>query len=494
MRQEILRMERVTCEEHDVTQLEEFNLQIYRGEIMGLLPINAHGLSAFLSLLQTNLPIRDGYIYYCEERVNSWRGARKTPNRIAVISERSCLVEGLTVADNVFVIRQGFRQRLIHTRFLRRQLEPFLKNIGMDISADSYVERLTTFERVVVEILKAVIMEHRLIVLNEIGTLISDTELQKLHGIVRYYSGKGFSFLYIGPHFEEMSQVCDRVALLSHGRIQKILKGAELVKEDLREYTQEYDRMVRTHLESCSLKSRKGELLLRIDDITSGPVRHMSLDIYAGECVTLQHLDNEVYQEVLRLLGGETCQEEGSFWLNGQRTDLFGNRDIAVIQELPTRSMLFGSMSYLDNLCMGLAQRIPNIWSDHHIRDSIRKEYGPILGEDVFYTSVEKLSERQKYQLVYIRILLQRPKIVFCIQPFKGADLPHRMRIWKLLEMLLDKGIAVAILTLNLADSISLAERLLRIGNGGAVEEITRDNFGSLSSTVPWRYLYREEN
>lgn len=313
MRQEILRMERVTCEDHGVTQLEEFNLQIYSGEIMGLLPINAHGLSAFLNLLQTNLPIQDGYIYYCEERVNSWRESRKTPNRITIITARSCLVEGLTVTDNIFVIRQGFRQRLIHSQFLKGQLEPFLREIGMDISADSYVEKLTTFERVVVEILKAVIMKHRFIVLNEIGALISDTELQKLHKIVKYYAGLGFSFLYIGPHYEEISQVCDRVALLSHGRIQKVLGGEELENENLGEYTQEYDRMVRAHLENGGLKPEKRELLLRIEDMTSGPIRHMSFDIYAGECVTLQYLDNEVYQEVLRLLGDGKRQEKGSF-------------------------------------------------------------------------------------------------------------------------------------------------------------------------------------
>lgn len=105
---------------------------------------------------------------------------------------------------------------------------------------------------------------------------------------------------------------------------------------------------------------------------------------------------------------------------------------------------------------------------------------------------IEELSEKQKYQLVYMRVLLQKPKIVFCVQPFKGADLSHRMFIWKLLEMMLDKGITVVILALNLADSISLAERLVQVGSGGFAEEITRDQFGSLAGDAPWRYLYRE--
>lgn len=71
MKKEIFRMERVTYKEEDMIKLEDFNLQIYQGEIMGMLPLNSHGLSAFLRLLQTNLPIFDGYVYYHGEKINS---------------------------------------------------------------------------------------------------------------------------------------------------------------------------------------------------------------------------------------------------------------------------------------------------------------------------------------------------------------------------------------------------------------------------------------
>lgn len=71
MRKEIFRMERVTYKEAEITRLEDFNLQIYEGEIMGMVPFNGFGMAAFLELLQTNLPIYDGYIYYNGELVNS---------------------------------------------------------------------------------------------------------------------------------------------------------------------------------------------------------------------------------------------------------------------------------------------------------------------------------------------------------------------------------------------------------------------------------------
>ena len=68
MKEEIFRMERVTYISGGNTQLEDFNLQLYKGEIMGINPINGHGLLGFLQLLQANLPLYDGYVYYCGEK------------------------------------------------------------------------------------------------------------------------------------------------------------------------------------------------------------------------------------------------------------------------------------------------------------------------------------------------------------------------------------------------------------------------------------------
>lgn len=110
MKQEIFRMERVTYLEQEIMLLEDFNLQIYRGEIMGMIPVNAHGMTAFLKLLQNNLPLYDGYIYYGGEKINSWKESKKQTNRISIIEGKSRLVENMTVLDNIFVLRQSFGQ------------------------------------------------------------------------------------------------------------------------------------------------------------------------------------------------------------------------------------------------------------------------------------------------------------------------------------------------------------------------------------------------
>ena len=493
MRKELFRMEPVTYKEAEVTKLEDFNLQIYEGEIMGLVPINNHGRMGLLKLLQNNLPVYDGYIYYNGERVNSWKGAVQESNKISIIQAENSLVESMSITDNIFVLRSGFRQEIIRTGLLKRQLKPFLKEIGMNIPADVRVERLTVFERVVVELLRAVVAGNHLIVINEIGVLISNEELEKFYEILRHYTKKGYSFLYISPHVEECAGICDRLAILFNGHIQRIIQKEAFADEMLRVYPVEYDRMVRYHLENRKKDTGNGEELLRWQYNSEEAEKGFLLTVKRGECLVVQFQERKLLQELLRTMSGDRPYEKGSAFIEGRETDFVGDSRVAIVQELPTKTMIFPELDYIDNLCIALSQRMSKIWNSSRIRRSIRQEYKEFLGDEVFDMQVEDLNERQKYQLVYARIFLQKPRIVFCVSPFQGADLSHRMRIWKILEKILDEGIALVILSHGLSDALSLADRILNISSDGTVNETVREEFSEIPSQVPWRHIYDRE-
>ena len=106
----------------------------------------------------------------------------------------------------------------------------------------------------------------------------------------------------------------------------------------------------------------------------------------------------------------------------------------------------------------------------------------------MFRHQPEHLSVRQKYDLVYQRVLLQNPKVVFCVQPFQGADLEMRIHIW---EQLLKRGAALVVLAINLADSLSLASRLIRIRQGASPEVYEQAEFARIPFSAPWLDLYR---
>ena len=485
MREEVLRMTHVTCQEQGSTPLRDFNLNIFAGEIMGLIPLNGgHGMTVLIDLLRRNLPLQSGNIYYREELINTWRGAAPRYNRIGVIQSSSCLVEGLTVADNIFVLRPAFKSWLIRPRILRQQLQPLLDKFDPGISAGAYVENLTHFQRFVVELVKAVVAGCRLIILRDVSTFISDSELSRLHGILRHYAEDGISFLYLGFHYEELTQICDRTALFSNGRITKILEheamGAPVA----------YDNIVRSQLERLHHRDNL-PLVLEVTELSGGAVEKLSFSVAPGECVVLQDLQNRIFHDLVGLFIGDLPIRAGAIRLDGVPYHPGRSRQIAVIGERPDRSMIFSQLSYLDNLGMTLDHRLPELWLSDRVRRGLRKECEKKVGAEVFELPTNKLSAQQKYDLVYQRILLQNPKVVFCIQPFQGADLEMRIHIWKLLEQIMEKGIALVILAINLADSLSLASRLIRVRQGAPPEVYEQSEFGRIPFSAPWLDLYR---
>ena len=482
MKPEVLRMERVCCHEQGVVQLDGFNLSILAGEIIGLLPVNSHGLPALLQLLQRNTQLHYGYVYYREKQVNTWRDSNKRNNRIGLIQSESCLVEGLTVADNIFVLRPDFKTWLLRPRVFKEQLSLYFESIGISISADAYIEELTDYERVVVDVLKSVMAGYKLIVLRNISADICEAEIEKIHLLLRHYAGEGISFLYIDYHFAELKKICDKVALMSNGRIIKILQEESLTQKSLDAYTGAYTGRIRQQIRRSEPGKNKGGFLFQVENTSDGILNGLSFTVASGECVVLQNVDIQAFGEFLSILSGKTPPENGEMLLDGKPVTFENGGEIAVIQEQPSKTMLFNEMSYFDNLCFLLDRRLPEIWRDSGLREGIRHEYEKVLGSGVFDSRVDTLSELQKYYLVYSRISLQNPKVVFCVQPFRCADMELRMHIMELMRMLLDNGMALVILTVSLADNLSLADKLIRIHRDKPEEVFTRNEF----STMPF--------
>lgn len=497
MKKEVFRMERITYKSQNVTHLEDFNLNVLEGEIVGFIPIHSYGMKAFLEIIKFNEPLYDGYVYYNEILVNSWKGSLQSYNKITVIQNESCLVEGITVVDNIFVLRQKFRSEYIRPKVLRRQLEPFLQEIDVKISADTYVEKLSVFERIVVELLKAVIAGDKLIVLKEMETLLTYNELKKLHEIIRFYAAKGYSFIYISAHFEEMVEICSRVAFFVNGRIEKAMYTDKIDVDNLSAIAKDYTMLVQGYLENKRehQKNHKekthivGEMRYQFENSDSV----LDFKVKNSECLIVQCMDNEMYYELRNAIAKDAMNKESYIKIDEQLVNVHRDRKLGIIQEFATKSMLFPQLNYIDNLCFTLDTRMKHVWLRGNIRESIRLEYKDIIGEETFDTPVTELTEKEKIQLIYTRILLQKPKMVFCIQPFQGADLEHRMYIWTLLESLLQKGIGVVIFAVNLADALSIADRLIRIDVENNQYEFTSEQFGEIPSLAPWKYLYKNK-
>ena len=396
------------------------------------------------------------------------------------------MADDLTVADKVFVLRQGFKKWVIRRKGLNQQLAPFLEETGVGLSAETCARDLSAFPRFITELVKAVVADCRLIVLMEPGSVISDARLDSLQRILRYYAAEGFSFLYVSRHYEEARQICTRAAIMVNGQIAKVVPTAETPPETLQCFGVEaYTQMVRRQ-ERLKPASADATPALQLKALCYGRINALTVSVAPGECVVLQDLNNHIISDLIALLSGTRKPVGGSIAVGGKTFGARLKREIAVIQQQPTRTMIFPELSYMDNLCFTLDHRLPDLWRRHAPQASVRREFESVLGTKVFDQSVETLTQKEKYDLIYTRVLLQRPRAAVCVQPFMGSDVEQRMQIWTLIERLLEKGIAVVIVAVNLADSLSLADRLIRVRDGRVQAVYGRDDFASLPPSAPW--------
>ena len=147
MKQEILRFENVTCKKDGAVYLDNFSFYMTAGEIVGLLSVNDRGIKELIELTAKNHPIDAGRVYMGGKLVNSYLNQEETSNRIYQIDQKSSLINNLSITDNLFVMRPGFKKQVINEWVLREQADRVLKQLSMDLDLNKRVERLTTMEQ-----------------------------------------------------------------------------------------------------------------------------------------------------------------------------------------------------------------------------------------------------------------------------------------------------------------------------------------------------------
>jgi ribose transport system ATP-binding protein len=483
MKTEILRLDRVTTLQDEVTLLDHFNLHIFQCEIMGLVCLNANGKESLIQLISQNLPIHYGRVYYNEVLVNSYQHSPYTMNKVAIIEHKSRLIEDLSVADNVFVLRRGFKKYLINPRVLNEQLQRFTKEENIQIDGNELVAKLSPYEKCIVELLRAVIMGAKLIVIRDISNFISAADLTKFHNLLRYYSNKGFSFLYICNHHEEAFKICDRVSLMRDGKILRVFDQNEFQDDNLTPYyIGEF-----TNVAKVNADHQNEQGILTFQNVCTENLNNMTFAVAKGECTVLLDMDNTVLSDIMQLMNGKLRQSSGTIFLDDtvysqkQALHAIGN-GVAFISENPIQTMLFKDMSYLDNLCFLVDKKQNAVPLNKKIINSILREYEPIVGQEIYENNILNLKLQSLYDLVYYRIHLCNPKIVLCVQPFAGADMYLRRHLIELISQLKKRGIAVIILAVNIADSLVIADRMIVFEKGQFSNEYLSSEFHQFRS------------
>ncbi len=476
MKEEVLRIENVTRKEDGVVILDNINLHIFKGEIMGLIFITAHGEKELVELICKNVPIDYGRVYYKNELVNYYEYSNMSLNPIHVIGRDNRLITNLTVMDNIFVMRRGLKKHIISRRILRNQFYLLFQELNSLIDPDKLISELTRLERCLVELFQAIVADCKLIIIQDVTSFLSAVDLAKFYEYIQYYSKKGVTFLYICNHHEELFPICSRVILMRDARVVKILDHDELADKNIKPYIISFEvgePMQRVNVEQG---------ILTFNQVYTETLKDVTFSVKKGECVVILDKSNDICTDFLDLMYGEKVPVKGNIYYNNEiysrkKARKAIENKILAINKNPVKTMLFRDMSYADNLVFLLDKKLGRTKIKPSLKESVMEEYKGYVGEDIYAATLNHLDLRSLYNLIYYRVHLFNPRILFCVQPCNGVDMYLRKHIVDLLYKLKKKGITIVIFSLNIEDSLAVADRLLILKDGRIINSYDKSEF-----------------
>ncbi len=490
MRTEILRMSNVTFRKNGKAYLRNFELSVAAGQIMGLLLVDGYGAKELVDVLLFNEVLYNGCVYYCGERVNSWRQFPRKRNRITWIDERGFLIYEQNTLTNIFVLQAEKHYEILHDHLMEEAFRPYLEEAGLQIDPYQPVGKLSAYEQAAIELLKGISSGSRLVILQNIDNALSDRDLEKFGKLIRHYAEKGTSFLWLSSHLEALQGVCGQIGIMKGGGILSVLDEADALNQVCEVYSAEFSRSVRMYTQNRVLDAHAPEVF-RQSGISCRELKKFGFSVRKGECLCLQFLDNHVYETIEKAYLEGVATLSGEIDVEGKHWDRKDVQDVAILSRNPDEKNLFPDLTFFDNVAMTMDYRYPAVWRDGRARRNLREELKRILGHDLWDKSIQSMSKRERYEVLYCRLLLQRPKVIIEFQPFHQADVQERFEIWKINEELLKEGIAVVLFSIGLSDSLAIADRLIRVESSGKWEEYRREDFGRLSRNIPWISMYR---
>lgn len=462
---------------------DRVSLALEHGEILALLGENGAGKTTLMNVAYGLLNPDGGEILVAGEpvRIHSPRAAIDLG--IGMVHQHFMLVEPLTVTENIVLGREPARAGVIDFAAARAAVRDLASRYGLHVDPDARVADLSVGMQQRVEILKALYQGARILILDEPTAVLTPQEVRELFSVVRSLTAEGLAVVFITHKLEEVVIAADRVVVMRDGRVVGETRPTETDQAGLAKMM--VGREVVLSIEKTPAKA--GEVALEVsglhilDDRKLPAVRDLSLTVRAGEIVGIAGVDGNGQRELVEAIVGLRRPESGSIALEGRDiTRSLARETIAAgVSHVPEdrhRRGLILEFDLAENLILGDHRGAPyatrGIMHPAAITATARKR---IADYDVRTPSEHvlagNLSGGNQQKLVLARELGRDPELLVAAQPTRGLDVGAIEFVHKRILAERDAGKAVLLVSLELEEILSLADRILVIYEGRIVHE-----------------------
>ncbi|MFK0244026.1 sugar ABC transporter ATP-binding protein [Amycolatopsis azurea] len=467
-----------------VTALDGVTLDFRPGEVLALMGENGAGKSTLLRVLSGDHGPDDGHLLIDGAPVSFDSPRAAMAAGIRVIYQEPEIIPHVSVAENVFVGELPARGRLVNRRTLHRMTQEALREYGFEgvLRPETLGSRLSAAQRQLVEILRVLTAATppKVIAFDEPTSSLSEHEVDALFALIRRLRDSGVAVVYVSHRMKEIFQLADRVAVLRDGR---------LIGVDDAGATDE-NRLVRMMIgrDLSTLERRvtqeTGRVVLRLDQVTTDDVTGISLEVRAGEVVCLAGLVGAGRSELAHAIVGDLPVRSGIVELDGKplRARTPGDAVKAGIgfapEERKTDALLM-QRSVRDNVSIAVLDRL------RRFRVVRRAKERELVAEYVrelrvrtpsMEQEVRKLSGGNQQKTVLARWLARRPKLLILDEPTRGVDVGAKAEIYRIIDGLAAEGIALLVISSDLPEVLSLADRIVVLRAGRVAGVLDRDD------------------
>ena len=464
-----------------VLALDGVSFTIRDAAVHGLVGENGAGKSTLIKILSGIYPDYEGAIRF-DGAVRRFAAVHEAQaGGVATIFQELTMIRELSVAENIFLGREPVRSGgRLDWKAMWTSSREVLSFLDAPLDPRALVRTLSVANQQLVEICKALVLNSKVIIMDEPTSSLTEHEVRQLFALIRRLKQRGITVLYVSHKIEEIFAICDTVTVLRDGRHIGTVDRQDTSPDQV------ISMMVGRSLSMLFPErlARRGELLLSVRGAgREGEFRDVSFDLHEGEILGFAGLIGAGRTELARALFGATALSAGEISLHGQAIGRFRHpsralaRGVAYLSEDRKREGLMLEASIRENMSLAVLRRVSR-WLFLRRRRERELVDSYITRFKIKMTSVDQLVESlsggNQQKVVISKLLMTEARVFIFDEPTRGIDVGAKIEIYKIMNDLTAEGRGILFISSELPEVLGVSDRILCMREGLLVREFTR--------------------
>jgi general nucleoside transport system ATP-binding protein len=465
---------------------DAIDLKVARGEIHAILGENGAGKSTLMNIVYGLVNADSGKIFVEDKEVIINEPADALKYGIGMVHQHFMLIPVFTVAENIALGREQSKGGFLSLDEVKKKIKLLAEEFKFDIDPDALIEDLPVGVQQRVEIIKALIYDAKVLILDEPTAVLTPQETDELLNIMRTLKNKGTSIIFITHKLREVQEVADKITIIRLGKVVSTV-ASNTSQEELA------SMMVGRQVDLAPNKTevKPGKIILDINKLSVSNslgrkiIDSLSLQVRAGEILAIAGVQGNGQSELARAIVNLEDHVSGSIKLD--QKEILGitvqdslREGIAYIPESRELDGLIGSFCIVENLILDVHDISPAAKKGRLNSDYINENSAKLVKEfDIRAQSIfdlaSSLSGGNKQKVVLARELSREVKLVVASQPTRGLDVGSIEFVYEKLLAERSANRAILLISSELDEVLELADRIAVIYKGEIVGEVGPD-------------------